>query len=281
LTILSLVAAEICKVSPYYLDDDGPTANGNASLADTRRTTREDVREKLNKQPQSELMSRPSQERAAALGFDDQTFFHFTTHRRGPEQRTGDPLRDALPFDSFREGPDGLGIHIGTRQSAVDRFHDVAEYDDEVRAILDERGPAAIEEQVVPVKARIRNAVEVPDPGEWNPRALMDDLQNAGALTPEEVAAINVRHPTKPGQDRVEWSREFNKDIASTLRAKGYDAIKYVNKAEDKGSVSYIILDPRDLRRAPSDDHPGAKFDPANIDSDDLLAGTQARTRYG
>lgn len=57
------------------------------------------------------------------------------------------------------------------------------------------------------------------------------------------------------------------KDFSQYLRSEGYDVIPYVNDVEDKGSLSYLVLNPTRLRSE------FAKFDPKKLNSANLSAG--------
>jgi hypothetical protein len=57
------------------------------------------------------------------------------------------------------------------------------------------------------------------------------------------------------------------KGFSQYLRSEGYDVIPYVNDVEDKGNLSYLVLNPTRLRSE------FAKFDPKKLNSANLSAG--------
>ncbi len=57
------------------------------------------------------------------------------------------------------------------------------------------------------------------------------------------------------------------KDFSKYLRSEGYDVVPYVNAVEDKGGLSYLVLNPSRLRSE------FAKFDPKKLNSANLSAG--------
>ena len=60
------------------------------------------------------------------------------------------------------------------------------------------------------------------------------------------------------------------KAFADRLIAQGHDVVPYVNAVEDAGELSYLVLEPNRLRSR------FAKFDPAKLESKDLMAGLAA-----
>jgi len=59
-------------------------------------------------------------------------------------------------------------------------------------------------------------------------------------------------------------SRDVRIKFAQQLREQGYDHIPYVNSVEDRGSVSYLVLEPKNLRSR------FAEFDPSQKDVEGL-----------
>ena len=67
---------------------------------------------------------------------------------------------------------------------------------------------------------------------------------------------------------KKQWLTDF-------LASKGYDSIEYVNKVEDPGSISKIVIDPEQIRS------PIAKFDPSKRKSGNILASVPAAGALG
>lgn len=59
----------------------------------------------------------------------------------------------------------------------------------------------------------------------------------------EEMLDI-VTHPDLDIMDFAANKQATMKKLIAALQAKGFDSIKYINKVEDPGHTSYIILDP-------------------------------------
>jgi hypothetical protein len=72
------------------------------------------------------------------------------------------------------------------------------------------------------------------------------------------------------GPDFWQQMAAAQKAFADRLIAKGHDVVPYVNKVEDKGKLSYLVLEPNRLRSR------FAQFDPAKLESKDLMAGLAA-----
>lgn len=153
----------------------------------------------------------------------------------------------ADPFDAFAVKTagrrssflDGLGIHVGTKQAALDRF---SQYTDGVE-------PSGF---TMPLKAKLES-----------PYVRMSD----GTPYTESQLRYRLKEiARKGGIDPDRRPRDAQLFVAEKLKKEGYDHIPYVNSVEDKGNISYVVLDPSNLRSQ------SAAFDPAKASSSDLLA---------
>ena len=201
-------------------------------------------------------------------------------------------------FSQFdRQTRDGdFGIHVSSTPDAANRILE--------RSVLNPASghreltyrPSA---QILPLKARIRNALPLPDVGWWgNPvdwgESLIQQrlLQNgeggtlAGTNFERRVGDNPIEVPSPILDDLLQLaakhgspyytlsgraggnSSSFIADLTRWLQEHGYDAIQYSNNLEGRGEPSYMLLDPRQLRSR------WAQFDPAKFGKTaDLLAG--------
>lgn len=114
--------------------------------------------------------------------------------------------------------------HFGTQQAAEDRLKEKARRE-KIRT------PGHIYEVVLDIK----NPFIAKDfAGVHSPTHFVFDLKNKGLISQEELSAIN-KHIGTPKQAEL---------LIKKLRELGFDSIAYKNKYEDKGSTSYVILDP-------------------------------------
>jgi hypothetical protein len=139
--------------------------------------------------------------------------------------------------------------HFGTEQAARDRYADL------MRWPMDrETGvhPAVGQEAgaTYPVKLRVNKALDVPDLANWGAAEMASELYSRGMLDDAQLAAAQAG--------------AF--DPVGYLRSQGYDALRYTNRFEGKGSTSFMMLDPSGVRSR------FAAFDPARAGEADLLA---------
>jgi hypothetical protein len=132
-----------------------------------------------------------------------------------------------------------IGYHFGTRKAADDRLDLTAG-----------RGQGYIGE----FRLRAERPLDLPDLGDWNPGDIVAQARKRGAFTNAEAKALRA----KPGLSYD--------DVKQALKEKGYDSIRYKNRVEDPGSVSWIVFDPDQIR------HIDAGFDPAKRKSGDILS---------
>lgn len=114
--------------------------------------------------------------------------------------------------------------HFGTLQAAEDRLKEKAR-----------REKIRIPSRVYEVVLDIKNPFIAKDfAGVHSPTRFVSDLKSAKLISQEELEAIN-QHLGTPKQAEL---------LIKKLRELGFDGIAYKNKYEDKGSTSYVILDP-------------------------------------
>jgi len=152
-----------------------------------------------------------------------------------------------------------IGLHVGTAEQAYNRLRDL--YDPHSKG---SRYKNKVKEgaNILPLKARMENALEMEDVGDWRDSAmvlralwdndliqredLVDMYEDAKALKPEFSDMENWLESPE--------NRSLLDDINYMLRENyGYDTVKYKNKVEgERGAeheYSYILLDPeRDVR---------------------------------
>ena len=167
-------------------------------------------------------------DRARALGFDADAV-HFSRH--GIDATELDSGKYAVaPFDA-------IGTHVGTIESARDRFRNTVGTTDQVKG------------SSYPVLIRRGDEFISPNGGAWN-----EDALNAALI--ERGGYENARETYQS------LNAKLRKDL---FKGSGYDSIPYVNDVEGKGSVSHIVP-PWNIRSR------FAAFDPARRNESDLLA---------
>ena len=136
-------------------------------------------------------------------------------------------------FDVFRQYQD-IGHHFGSPKSAQDRLDWLAK--DKLRPQGSPR--------YYPVYLSIQKPLELPDLDEWEPRRVMDILDDRGE--------ISLQNP-RDGQDMTTIltspdKKRRTETLRSMLRRLGYDGVVYSNESEDVGSRSWIALDPGQIK---------------------------------
>jgi len=151
----------------------------------------------------------------------------------------GDPLvvyhgtdADFNEFDTRRA--DRFGSHFGTIESAT-----------QAKASTKKDG----EFSAKAVYLKIDNPIKLPDLKFWTEGDLAKELESLGISVPKKAFQ---------GDSFYEYS-----DIIKAIKDAGYDGVEYVNSFEDKGSTSYIVFNPTQIKSAT--DNVGT-FDPANPD---------------
>jgi hypothetical protein len=175
--------------------------------------------------------------------------------------------------DALKLPDDELGVHFGNPKQAQVFSGDWVS------------GQAAPRQY--PVVVQTNNPLELPDIGTWHLEQIQEALNkaNEGKLRgragferqPDNPNAFINLSPETQGQFPLHEVQQLEsiEDARNYLSSKGYDSIKYVNKAEDSGNNSYIKFTPSP--EAPDFvsgvRSPFAAFDPAKIMRPELAAG--------
>jgi len=128
-------------------------------------------------------------------------------------------------FSPARVGERELGFHFGTRKAAQERLQDLSDVSD----VWDHDAPI-----VSGFYLRLVNPLSLPDlSGNWH------DLIYKLPLPQAE-------------KERIDYERrvDHNRTLREVLMGLGYDGVTYKNKHEDRGSVSWIAFDPRQIKSA-------------------------------
>jgi GNAT superfamily N-acetyltransferase len=134
------------------------------------------------------------------------------------------------PTARTQAGP--FGLHFGTLKSAVDRLEHIKKKDPS-------KGDSYIYKAVISPKKTLAG---VQDAGLWNSaRDVAYVLTKKLGSSDRDESVFGLRWYDLPF-DGPKEERALAK-MFKELRRRGYDAISYRNSYEDKGKVSYIILD--------------------------------------
>jgi len=137
----------------------------------------------------------------------------------------------SAPILEFTE----LGLHVGTMQAALQRVKG----DD-----------SKLKEGYI----KVTNPFVTKDMGHFaGPLAWsnnLNDMMRDGTISEKDYQKLfpiakgwsNTLDPLKGEKLIFEGFREFSVDLREALKSLGYDAVSYVNKSEDSGSVSYTLL---------------------------------------
>lgn len=161
--------------------------------------------------------------------------------------------RSTLPFDEFspRMGPqrhDLPGIHVGTQNAAQERLQQYFGGEDFGLSNSLARSDQAA--SVMPLKMK----AEKPFVKRGGEPYTESEIR-------QKVTAFAKRENLKP--DSFQAKARFR----DFLTQQGYDVIPYVNMVEDRGSISYLVLRPENLRSQ------FARFDPASVGKAGLMGG--------
>tara|TARA_R100000808_G_scaffold9706_1_gene26411 strand:- start:13720 stop:21195 length:7476 start_codon:yes stop_codon:yes gene_type:complete len=120
---------------------------------------------------------------------------------------------------------DGLGTHVGTEKAGIERLRNLAE-----------RGEDVSKHRVLAYEVTYTKPLDIgEDLGVWTADKLGKRLVQLGVLTETQIKKILQKEVV----DRVKVGA-----IRKLLLDKDIDALSYINKAEDAGSRSSIVLDP-------------------------------------
>lgn len=195
-------------------------------------------------------------------------------------------------FSEFDPNMVDVGIHVGSPSQATNRLLDesssavnfsgnIAKGVTRARNRFDEGS------QILPLKAKINNVLEMPDVGEWkNSFNVIDglikhpkfkdkvpELQEMRKVAEEEGVSYRDEYGDSTWDTSPE-NRELLNELNTLIRKEGFDTIKYLNEHENNlirktkdDPHSYIILDPTNVRSTSAD------FNPLRMNEADLQAG--------
>lgn len=194
---------------------------------------------------------------------------------------SGTPGFDVIDVEKSSD----IGFHVGTREAAEDRLHDVGELfiraeesmteigdPEEVQAAIEagdvealtgflmgddttvggrpEYGGEFVNEGmgVYPVYIAVKKPLRLPDLTSWEPLDVLRAAHAAGAFTTEEAEALGM------GDSRVGIGQMNRADgyvaLRKALEEKGYDGIVYTNRTEAPGSESWIVWHSEQVKSA-------------------------------
>jgi hypothetical protein len=133
-----------------------------------------------------------------------------------------------------------LGIHVGTKKAAKDRF----------TGTNDPEFPEEAKGTTLPLKVRTNK-----------PLMFSDEVESELSLRNKLVELAESR-----GLDPLDWAEDLRKQLAE----EGYTHIPYINEVEDEGSISYIMLTDRPKNSDAVLRSRFAKFDPSKKDKPEL-----------
>jgi len=170
-------------------------------------------------------------------------------------------------FAVFEKGD--LGYHFGTPEQASARLSGTRDRADWI--------PHSAEENIIPVKLRLHNPLELPDVGTWQrPEVIIRRVLQTkwGESHDDELQELHDAAEELSAQfsDIDEWvdspeSSEIMDELRDMIKKDGYDGIKYRNIVETKSGTdpySYIVFDAENIRSR------FAEFDPAQLESPDI-----------
>ena len=197
-------------------------------------------------------------------------------------------------FTTFEKGD--LGYHFGSTEQANTRLWmrrsrgenpDMMWTDEEIAAA--NRGEPLPQENIMPVKLRLHNPLELPDVGHWQrPEVIIRRTletewgeSRADELQDLEDKSDKLREPYGFMDD---WAAspeasEIMDELRDLMKKDGYDGIKYRNIVEIEydeedaptagaDPYSYIVFDAENIRSR------FAEFDPAQSESPDITKAT-------
>ncbi len=178
-------------------------------------------------------------ERAKAMGYDTEVY-HYSRHK--PIGVHQEALSEFTPMTSGKGAYffDGLGTHVGSAKAAEDRFN---KYWAGANGEL-------VSGYTMPLLMKSEKQLLSPKGVPYSEGALNTYLKNT-----LERAGFDLKNRPRDAQIAAR----------NSIGAK-YNTVPYVNKIEDKGSVSYVVPDGANLRSR------NAAFDPKKRDSKDLMA---------
>ena len=178
------------------------------------------------------------------------------------------------PIPGFGEAKDIPAVHVGSKDAASDRLRTV--FGKDFEPIYDVPGKGwsptgdaselEFAASALPLRMRMTKPYLNADGTPFTEQQLDDQVKafrraREGATTPE--AAL---HSDQDAAIDITTKNAFRDHLVE----QGYDVIPYVNRYEDAGNVSYMVLQPNRLRSQ------FAKFNPFMLNSPNLMAGLGA-----
>lgn len=156
-------------------------------------------------------------------------------------------------FTEFKKGD--IGFHFGTKKAAVSRLRSKKIYG-EKRVF---KG----------VYLKIENPLEMKDIGGWYASRVAKELIAMGLFKPEEMDVDKKwKELTQQyGYNKTaNWNydsanKELNKFVVEKIKSKGYDGVKYINNIENRGSISWMVFEPIQIKSATDNN---GEFNPSN-----------------
>jgi hypothetical protein len=179
----------------------------------------------------------------------------------------GDPLvvyhGTGAEFDAFDldagEGND-VGFHFGTTLAANERLAGIKEA--VARGDRFDEGDS----KVLELFLRIENPLRLSETrnGNWQPIDILNQLFEGDEIHPafksdaekffNDELMVEIRRKAGGTEKVASWDLEVrseaNEWLDNYLKSKGFDGIVYENAIEDKGSDSYIVFDPTQIKSA-------------------------------
>ena len=182
-------------------------------------------------------------------------------------------LDQLKPVAGWEEAKDIPAVHVGSREAANDRLRGVFGekfepfYDsDEGWQRMGDAKDIGMAASVLPLRMRMTKPYLNADGTPFTEKQLEDQMR---AFRRAREGAAAQRQPIRSD---IKASTDFAAKNAfrDHLLEQGYDVIPYVNRFEDAGNVSYMVLQPNRLRSQ------FAKFNPFMLNSPNLMAGLGA-----
>ena len=218
-------------------------------------------------------MSREAMDEALRVARGKEYFPQEVFHSTGATK----PIEEFTPI-AGRQWHDLPGTHVGTRKAAQQRAagkFGITSWDKPLtkKRYMDMGQEAP---SVMPLQMRMEDPYlnqGVPFTEEELQQAVRTFAEQEGFL-PKGGNKYGIRGAEvvggEKGPDYWKQMAAAQKAFADKLKAQGHDVIPYVNKVEDPGNLSYLVLEPNRLRSR------YAQFDPAKLESKGLMAGLAA-----
>ena len=197
------------------------------------------------------------QGRAAEQGFNTQ-LFHGTQAPPANIVTRAERSVSGHEFNQFN-----WGTHAGTRQAAEDRIRSTdlgggvpPNFGD--LGAIDAFSPGV--PRMFPIQVRGK-FLEINDLGAtWSPANLLEEMRRVGAITFEELGTTITRAADAERAGAAGGFLEAGRrEVTALMERKGFAGFKYLNNVEDPGSLSFMILNPSNIRSR------FAAFDPRNL----------------